>query len=186
MLNITKNTNENYNFIQASAEKTSFSCNIYFSKVNPSAVIPSKREEDAGFDIYACFKEDYLFINSNETKLVPTGIASAFSSDYVSLLRERGSTGSLGIGQRAGVIDSGFRGEWFVGITNHNSIPFIISKKDTSINVLSNKIIYPYKKAISQCIVLKLPKINAVEIQYDKLLEFQSIRGIGKLSSSGK
>ena len=26
---------------------------IFFSKIRPDAVIPSKREEDAGYDVYA-------------------------------------------------------------------------------------------------------------------------------------
>ena len=29
--------------------------NIKFAKVRPDAKIPSKRDEDMGFDIYACF-----------------------------------------------------------------------------------------------------------------------------------
>ena len=33
---------------------------LYFAKLRPEAVIPSKRDEDAGYDIYACFDEDYL------------------------------------------------------------------------------------------------------------------------------
>lgn len=75
---------------------------IYFAKVNPKAIIPSKRVEDGAFDIYACFEEDYMKVEPHETVLVPTGIASAFSSDYVAIIKERGSTGSKGIGQRCG------------------------------------------------------------------------------------
>ena len=33
---------------------------IYFAKVKPEAKIPSKRDEDAGYDIYACFEEDFV------------------------------------------------------------------------------------------------------------------------------
>ena len=33
---------------------------IYFAKVNPKAIIPSKRVEDGAFDIYACFEEDAI------------------------------------------------------------------------------------------------------------------------------
>lgn len=101
---------------------------IKFAKVKPNAIIPSKREEDAGYDIYPCFDEDYIVIYPHETKMIPTGIASAFSSDYVAILKERGSTGTKGIGQRSGIIDSGFRGEYFVPITNHNDKPIIIVK----------------------------------------------------------
>ena len=35
---------------------------IKFAKVKPEAIIPSKRVEDAGFDIYACFEEEYMVI----------------------------------------------------------------------------------------------------------------------------
>ncbi len=47
---------------------------IYFAKVKPEAIIPSKRVEDGAFDIYACFKEDYMKVEPHETGLVPTGI----------------------------------------------------------------------------------------------------------------
>ena len=53
---------------------------LYFAKVKPDAIIPSKRDEDAAMDIYACFDEDYLVIPPHTTILIPTGIASAFSS----------------------------------------------------------------------------------------------------------
>lgn len=108
--------------------------NIKFAKVHPNAIIPSKRNEDMGFDIYACFDEDYIMINAHETKLIPTGIASACDSDYGFLVFERGSTGSKGIARRCGVIDSGYRNEWFIGLTNTTSrILFItkLSEEDT-------------------------------------------------------
>lgn len=94
--------------------------NVKFAKIRPSAIIPSKRDEDMGFDIYACFDEDYIFLQPGETKLIPTGIASTCDSDYGFVLRERGSTGSKGIALRCGVIDSGYRNEWFVCLTNTN------------------------------------------------------------------
>lgn len=101
---------------------------VKFAKVKPNAIIPSKRDEDMGFDIYACFDEDYMVIESHTTKLIPTGIASACDSGYGFLLRERGSTGSKGIALRCGVIDSGYRNEWFVGLTNTNNRDIILSK----------------------------------------------------------
>ena len=91
---------------------------VKFAKVHPNAIIPSKRDEDMGFDIYACFDEDYIVINPHETKLIPTGIASACNPKYGFLVFERGSTGSKGIARRCGVIDSGYRNEWFIGLTN--------------------------------------------------------------------
>jgi len=38
------------------------STQIYFAKVKQNAIIPSKREEDGCYDVYACFDEDYITI----------------------------------------------------------------------------------------------------------------------------
>lgn len=161
---------------------------IYFAKVKEEAIIPSKREEDGAFDIYACFEEAFIIIEPHETKMIPTGIASAFSSDYVAILKERGSNGSRGIGQRAGVIDSGYRGEWFVPLTNHNTVPVVILKEKYKgeVSIPDGAIIYPYEKAMSQCILVEVPKIKTKEISYEELRQFESERGVGMLGSSGK
>ena len=120
--------------------------------------------------------------------MIPTGLASAFSSHYVAILKERGSTGSKGIGQRAGVIDSGYRGEWLVPLTNHNNTPLVICKeKALKANTFdTNSIIYPYEKAIAQCILVEVPQLSTTEISYEALLQFESERGTGRLGSSGK
>jgi len=158
---------------------------LYFAKVKEAGMIPSKREEDGAFDIYACFEDDYIQIQPHETKLIPTGIASAFSNDYVALLRERGSTGTKGIGQRAGVIDSGYRGEWFVPLTNHNEKSLVIAKKEAT-NDFKDMIVYPYEKAIAQCIMVEVPKLAVKEISLEALQAIESERGTGALGSSGK
>jgi len=158
---------------------------IYFSKLNKSAIIPSKRVEDGAFDVYACFEDDYLLLDPHQTKLVPTGIASAFSADYVAILKERGSTGSKGIGQRCGVIDSGYRGEWFIPITNHNSEALVIAKKKVAKH-FEHALVYPYEKAIAQCLMVVVPKLTTCEISHEDLLKFESERGGGMLGSSGK
>ena len=79
---------------------------VGFYRINKEAHLPSKRDTDAGYDIYASFPEDFMLIHPNETKMIPTGIASTFDKAYVAVLKERGSTGVLGIGQRAGIIDA--------------------------------------------------------------------------------
>jgi len=158
---------------------------IYFSKVKGEAIIPSKRAEDGAFDIYACFDEDYLLLEPHETKVVPTGIASAFSEDYVAIIKERGSTGTKGMGQRCGVIDSGYRGQWFIPITNHNQQALVIAKEHVA-KQFEQEIVYPYEKAIAQCLMVVVPKLEICEIDHEELLEFESERGAGMLGSSGK
>ena len=77
---------------------------VRFAKVRPTAVIPTKRDEDAGFDIYANFEDDFMIINPHTTVMIPTGIASVCDTDYCFILKERGSTGTKGIAQRCGRI----------------------------------------------------------------------------------
>ena len=101
---------------------------LVFSKVRPDAIIPTKEKENAGYDIYANFENEFLIIPSHQTILIPTGIASAMSDKYYLQVHERGSTGSKGIKYSAGVIDSSYRGEIFIALTNTNSIEVIISK----------------------------------------------------------
>ena len=101
---------------------------ILWAKIKPNAIIPTKRDEDAGYDIYPCFDEEFMIIKPNETVLVPTGIASAISEGFYIQIQERGSSGSKGIKYSAGVIDSSYRGEIFVALTNTNSVEVIISK----------------------------------------------------------
>lgn len=164
---------------------------VKFAKVRPNAIVPSKRDEDMGFDIYACFDEDFMVINPHETKLIPTGIASSCNPEYGFVLRERGSTGSKGIALRAGVIDSGYRNEWFVGLTNTTKDMLYISKLneeefDNTYRLMPKGIVYPYSKAIAQALVIPVPMVNIEEISYDELKEIESERGMGKLGSSSK
>ena len=158
---------------------------IYFAKVKEGAKIPSKRVEDAGFDIYACFDEEEIVIQPHETKMIPTGIASCCSDDYVFILKERGSNGSKGIAQRCGVIDSGYRNEWFVPLTNTTNKLVIITKNIDKYND-DNIIVYPYEKGISQALLVPVPKVEVNEISYEQLKQFKSKRGMGALGSSGK
>lgn len=181
---------------------------IKFAKLRPDAKIPSKEAENAGYDIYAAFDEDYMTIGSNETIMIPTGLCSAFPEDYVMILKERGSTGTKGMGQRSGVIDSGYRGEWFVPITNHSNKTLVISKvpleeildeyrQDFAFGFLDdclggslikpdNFIFYPYEKAIAQAILLPVPQTVICEMSPEEIQAINSNRGTGALGSSGK
>ena len=162
---------------------------IYFAKINVNARIPSKEIEDAGYDIYACFDEENLVINPNESVMVPTGIVSAFSSEYMFLLEERSSTGVRDIKRNAGVIDSGFRGEWKAILYNANKKPIVITKETNKdiLEVLEDDyIVYPYDKAIVQALLIPVPMVKVKEKTYSELLMIDSKRGSGMLGSSGK
>ena len=165
---------------------------VLFCKLHPDAVIPSKRVGDAGHDVYVLFDEDYVIIKPHETKILNTGLASVFCDSYVMILHERGSTGTKGISQRCGVIDSGFRSEWMIPITNLNEIPLIIAKAHITKEQIKQLtgyyefIMYPYTKAICQAVLQYVPKVEVEEINNEQLKLYESERGNGKLGSSGK
>ena len=159
---------------------------LNFSAENNTVIIPSKREGDAAYDIYANFEQDNLVIMPHETKLIPTGLRSSFSKDLVIILKERGSTGSKGMGVRMGVIDSNFRGVWQVGITNHNEKPIVITKEEKTEALEDDYIVYPYKKAICQAVVLQLPEVEVSAVPVEVIKNDTTERGEGMLGSSNK
>lgn len=160
---------------------------LYFSKTNPNAIIPSKKDEDMGFDFYPCFDEDYIYIKPFQTVMIPTGIACAMSCDYGLIIKERGSIGSLGLTCHCGVVDSGYRGEIFIAMQNCNDYPIYIDK---SVDKIYSKddfgTFIPYTKAIAQGIIVSVPKVEVSTIPYEDLKAISSLRGLGKLGSSGK
>jgi dUTP pyrophosphatase len=145
--------------------------------------------EDAGYDIYVCIDASTFRIGAGETALVPTGVASAFDAAWYLQLCERGSLGARGLAVRSGVIDSGFRGEWLVGLTNHNAIPLYIADAEGRAELARDdepKWIHPAEKAICQAVLLPVPETEVREITPNALLSMPSLRGAGMLGSSGK
>ena len=163
---------------------------IKFAKVKEGATIPSKRDEDAGFDIYACLDDDvdWIKILPNHSELIPTGIASAFDKQWAIVFRERGSTGVKNMKINAGVIDSGFRNEWFVSLYNGNDVPVYIAKHLTGEQSPEDPdaIVYPYTKAIAQALLIEVPEAEIEEISYEELKLIESERGMGMIGSSNK
>lgn len=163
---------------------------IYWAKLRPDAVIPSKEFEDAGYDIYATFEEDYIIIEPFKTKLIPTGLSWACSPDFYMQIVERSSSGTLGLKISAGVLDSGYRGEIKVALYNATGKTLVLSlygedevKKMTG---LDDFIYYSTSKAIAQGIIHRVEHMNAKEISRDALLEIPSKRGEKGWGSTNK
>jgi dUTP pyrophosphatase len=158
---------------------------LYFAKTSRTATIPSKREEDAGYDIYADVDSD-IRVRVGRPTLIPTGIATAFPCKYyMNFKHERGSTGKIGMQVLSGVVDSGFRGEIFVclcatwkDVILTNDVKEVVNRED--------EILYPLSKAICQATLEVVPKVEVKEIPYDELKTFSSERGTSKLGASGK
>ena len=159
---------------------------LRFARLREGAVIPSKRDEDSDYDLYACFDEEEFVIPAFSTRLIPTGLISAFDKNLGVKFEERGSnTKWCGIVQ-AGVIDSGYRGEWVCAMYNGNPVPVHITKAVTEVQRLPDRVLVPYGKAVCQFHVREILKVAVEEVSVDAVLSRTSARGAGKLGSSGK
>ena len=176
---------------------------VYFARKAEDVILPSKKDENAGLDVYAYFEEDFMVLPPHQATMIPTGLYSCVSDDYVLLGRDRGSTGTKGLRFGAGVIDSGYRGEIFIPIINENDYPIIIAKSEEIFKtlILAQNVhqvslhdlqpiqtpkYYPYSKAIGQLLVVPVPKIEVKELTVEELQAIPSERGTGALGSSGK
>lgn len=137
---------------------------IKFKKLNPNAVIPSRKTTGAaGFDLTA------VSIEKNETMLkYDTGIAVEIPPGYVGLVFPRSSVCKTGLflANSVGVIDSDYRG----------SISFVFYKPAVCI--------VPYLPGdrIGQLVIVPIPEVEFVEV--DDLSETE--RGAGGYGSTGK
>ena len=159
---------------------------IRFARLREGAVIPSKREEDSDYDLYACFEEEEFVIPAFSTRLIPTGLVSAFDKNLGVKFEERGSnTKWCGIVQ-AGVIDSGYRGEWLCAMYNGNGVPVHIRKDVQEVQRLDDRVLVPYGKAVCQFHVREILPVSICEKSAEEILAERSERGEGRLGSSGK
>lgn len=116
-------------------------------RISSTATLPTKKDlADAGIDIYA--NETYT-LKPGEVHAFSTGITSEFPKGYVALLWDRSGLGSQGIHRLAGVIDSGYRGEWKVVLLNTTKKPFAIHTGDK----------------IVQCILQKYENVEIAEVK---------------------
>lgn len=133
-------------------------------KISPRAKLPEKKNpDDAGIDVFT--NETYT-LKPGETRMFSTGISVEFPRGYVALIWDRSGLGSQGIHRLAGVIDSEYRGEWKIVLTNLSGKRFRITAGDK----------------IAQCIMQKFERVKITEV---KSLTKTS-RGARGFGSSGR
>ena len=165
---------------------------VFFSKLSEDAIVPTKRKEDAGYDVYANFTPDEatgfrnLICPKLQTTLVPTKIAMALpDTHYFNTKHERGSTGKIAMSVLAGVIDSGYRNELFIAIAPLKK-DVVITDRVESVIETEDYILYPYSKAIAQGTIDLVADAETKVITYEELLKMESERGLTNLGASGK
>ncbi len=121
----------------------------------------------AGMDIYAAV-EDELVIKSGETVLVPTGFSIELPIGHEAQIRPRSGLAiknSVGLMNSPGTIDSDYRGEVKIIVSNFGKNDFVVKRGDR----------------IAQMVIAKYER--AEWIQVDQLSETE--RGNGGFGSTG-
>ena len=138
---------------------------LRIKKIHPDAKVPKyAHHDDAGFDLFAV--ED-IVIKKGERFPIPTGLAMEIPEGFVGLIWDKsGLSVKHGIKTIAGVVDSTYRGEVLVAVTN-------LGESD-----------YHFLKGhkVAQMIIQRKETVEFEEI--DELTSTE--RGEGRLGSTGK
>ena len=102
-------------------------------KLNKNAIIPKYHsEEAAGMDLHACIDEP-VTLKPLEIKLIPTGFAMELPKGYEGQVRPRSGLAckfGVTVANSPGTIDSDYRGEVKVGLTNNSYNDYTIQPQD--------------------------------------------------------
>jgi dUTP pyrophosphatase len=126
---------------------------IKITRVNDSACgtndIPLPRyatEGSAGMDVCAAVQED-VCIKPGETVLIPTGFAIELPQGYEAQVRPRSGLAiqhNIGLLNSPGTIDSDYRGEVKIILTNFSKQDFVVRRGDRIAQMVVNR----YVKAV--------------------------------------
>ena len=119
---------------------------ILVKKLDPSIELPAYKTEGAsGMDLMAFIKEP-IQLKSQNSCLVPTGIAVAFSNEFEIQIRPRSGLAAksqISVLNTPGTIDSDYRGELKVILFNHGVDDFIVNNGDR----IAQMVLMPVLKA---------------------------------------
>lgn len=138
-------------------------------KLSPNARIPTRAtEHSAGYDLYSCI-EAPLLVPARGRVSVPTGIALEIEDGFAGFVFGRSGLGiryGLVPSNAVGVVDSDYRGEIVVGLSNHSDYDYFIQ---------------PYER-IAQLIIQ--PALSPEIVECGELSD--TVRGSGGFGSTGK
>ena len=141
---------------------------VRFTKLDKRAQVPTYGTKfSAGADL-RCILDEPVTINSGETVLMHTGIATEIPEGLVGLIYARSGLASkrgLAPANCVGVIDSDYRGELMVALHNHSKEPQTIENGER----IAQFVLAPY--------------ITAEFVETDALDE--TVRGAGGFGSTG-
>ena len=120
---------------------------LTFKKLDPRAIIPSRATPgSAGLDLFACLDEP-VTLAVGEIKMIPIGItAQPDSNDIALLIYPRSGLSSkfgVSLANCVGVVDSDYRGAWFVPLINHGTAPFTVEHGMRIAQMIPTRILMP-------------------------------------------
>lgn len=120
---------------------------LTFKKLDERAVIPSRATAgSAGMDVCACLDEPVV-LQPGEIKMIPTGLTAQPDCDDIALLiypRSGLSTKyGVSLANCVGVVDSDYRGAWFIPLINHGKEPFTVEHSMRIAQLIPTRILMP-------------------------------------------
>ena len=115
---------------------------------------PSRATEgSAGLDLAACIDRD-VTIAPRQLVCIPTGVAIALPGpEYVALVFARSGLGikhGIALSNGVGVIDSDYRGELQVGLTNLSDTPYTIHPGDRIAQLVVTPVVLPQVEIVEE------------------------------------
>ncbi len=156
---------------------------LQVKKIHPNAVVPTKIKGNLAFDLHCVHDKEFdafLMVDDKkifnlfpqQRKLFRTGLQIAIPEGYGCIIKDRsGLSVKGGLHVVAGVIDSSYRGEWMICLTNLNS--------NTGTNYWTT---VTEGDRIAQAIIIPEYQLDFIEV--DELSE--TWRGEKGFGSSGK
>lgn len=120
---------------------------LTFKKLDEKAMIPYRATPgSAGLDIFACLNES-VTLHPGEIKAIPAGITAEPDENDVALLiyPRSGLSTKFGISLAncVGVVDSDYRGAWFIPLINNGSKPFTVEHGMRIAQLIPTRILMP-------------------------------------------
>lgn len=119
---------------------------VKVKKLRDDAKLPVYGTEfSAGADLCACLDAP-VTLQPNETRLISIGISMEIPDGYAGLVYARSGLASkrgLAPANKVGVVDSDYRGEFFVPLHNHGTVPQTIEPGER----IAQMILTPYLTA---------------------------------------
>lgn len=142
---------------------------LHFQKLRPGAKLPVRATaESAGADLCACLDES-ITIAPGETIMIPLGLkCQPDTGDMALLIFPRSGLSSkhgITLANAVGVVDTDYRGEWFVPLHNISQTPFTVE--------------HGMRVAQLVCVPIYIPEI------LETLTVDETLRGEGGFGSSG-